>query len=201
MPRVYQKTKSARGATRTCGRCGATIKPGDLYFQWSFRYGGTHYRCAQHRPRQSELTQSKMATVYEAIESATDQLDKGATTVDEVRELVQGVAETVQEVAEEYREAAEPFGGAGENADRADELEGWASELEDFDPDEPESEVDTDAIEAQMRADGFSPDDEAEWTSVLDARTQEAEAEDTAGDEAVEAAREQAHELLGGCPL
>src|SRR3954464_10047336 len=76
VPRVYTQKKSSRGAERRCGRygCGKVIEPGESYFQFSFRYGGTHYRCAEHRPRQSELTQSKMSAVYAAIEDAGDNL-------------------------------------------------------------------------------------------------------------------------------
>lgn len=133
MPRVITKTKNRAGRERQCGRCGRKIEPGDKYYTWSFRYGGTAYRCIEHRPRQSELTQSKMSTVYAAIEGATDDLPN-ADDPEAVAQLVQDVAEAVREVADEYEEAAEPFGGAGENAERADELHGWADELECWEP-------------------------------------------------------------------
>jgi hypothetical protein len=206
VPRVYTQKKSSRGTERRCGRygCGKVIEPGERYFQFSFRYGGTHYRCAEHRPRQSELTQSKMSAVYAAIEDAEDNLGE-AGTVEEVRGLVEAVTEVVTEVAEEYREAAESFGGAGENAERADELESWASELEDFDPDEPEERPNADereAIEEKMLQDGFTKDDEAEWIAVLDDRVENWSPDGSEDeDDLLEEAREQAIELLNGCPL
>lgn len=137
MPRVQSQIKSNRGRERSCGRCGRTIEQGESYFKWSFRYGGTHFRCKDHPPRPSELTQSKMAEVYAAIENAEDGLP-GAEGVDDIRDLINEVAEAANQVAEEYREAAEPFQGQGENAERADDLEGWAQDLEYFDADEDE---------------------------------------------------------------
>lgn len=134
MPRVHAKTKSNRGRTRTCGRCGKTIEPGERYFTWSFRYGGAHFACSAHYPRASELTQSKMGQVYAALENAEDAVAL-ATDLDDVEVAVQGAAEGVREVADEYREAAEAMGAAGaENEEKADSLEGFADELESWEP-------------------------------------------------------------------
>lgn len=165
MPRVKTVKKNRAGAVRFCGRCRAEILPGDTYYRWSFRYGGTHYRCQAHRPRPSELTQSLMSGVYAAQEHASDQM-AAAETVEDVKALVEEVATACEEVMEQYRDAAEPFGGAGENAERADELEGWHGELEGFYPNEPDDD----------------DDDEAKA-------------------DAVEAARNEAQELIDGCPL
>lgn len=112
------------------------------------------------------------------------------------------MAEAVREVADEYRAADEEFGGQGatEHAERADELEAWADELDGFEPDVEQPQVDEEALEDKMRADGFTEADEAEWTSVRQERYDEAEeALDDA--EALEQAREQALEAIGGCPL
>jgi hypothetical protein len=143
MPRVITQRKNRAGKERSCGKCGDVIQPGEEYKKWSFRYGGTRYRCMKPgcSPRPSDLTQSKMAEVYAAIEGAEDELP--GTDFDGIEDLVHGVAETVSEIAEEYREAAEPFGGEGENAERADELEGFADELQSFAPDDPEEEEPT----------------------------------------------------------
>ncbi len=146
MPRVLTKTKNRAGAERACGTCRHVIQPGEKYLSWSFRYGGTHYRCTQHPPRPSELTQSLMGGVYAAVESAQDELPT-APEAEAIRALVESVAESVAEVIEQYREAAEPFGGQGENAERADELEGWQSDLEGFDPDEPDEDTPDDERE------------------------------------------------------
>ena len=134
MPRVITKTKNRAGKARACGRCGAPIEPGERYRQWSFRYGGTHYRC--HRPtcnpRPSELTQSLLSEVYAAREEAEAELPRCETYAD-MRALLEQVAEAAREVAQQYEEAAEAFGGEGENAERAYELEEYADGLEAID--------------------------------------------------------------------
>lgn len=161
MPRVYEKTKIRLGADRKCGRCGKEIKPGDRYLQWSFRYGGTHYRCLEHRPRPSELTQSKMGTVYAAQESLQDQLP-GAESLEDIADLMGNLAEEVREVAEEYRDAAEAMGEAGyEHEERADELEYWADEIEGWDSgefeDPDDDDPDADLLEdARQDAEGLA---------------------------------------------
>jgi hypothetical protein len=139
MPRVERIRKNRAGKERKCGKCGKVIQPGEHYLKWEFRYGGAHYRCTAHPPRPSDLTQSKLSTVYAAIEQAEDELPTLASA-DDIEATVQGVADVVTDVVEEYRDAAEPFGGEGENAERADELEGWAEELAGFDASEADSE-------------------------------------------------------------
>lgn len=197
MPRVVERVKSARGQKRTCGRCGAEIAPGQKYLQWSFRYGGTHYRCGEHRPRRSELTQSKMSAVYSAIEFAEAELPN-LTTVEDVRQLVHDVAETVEDVVQEYRDAAEPFGGQGENAERADELEGWQEELESFEPDEADADDVGDDVEAALLREGHRSHDE-DWEALRKERVEAAASERES--EAADEAREAAQDLLSGCPL
>lgn len=143
MPRVIVQKKNRSGKERACGKCQTVIQPGEQYKKWSFRYGGTRYRCMKPEcaPRPSDLTQSKMSEVYAALENAQDALP--ATAYEDLEELLREAGETASEIAEEYREAAEPFGGEGENAERADELEGYADELQSFQPDEPEGDEPT----------------------------------------------------------
>lgn len=196
MPRVIMKTKNRAGRDRVCGHCGNPIHPGHKYRSWSFRYGGTHFRCmeAACAPRRSDLTQSLMGEVYLAIESAEDQLaDLGS--VEEIKGLIEEVAGTVEEVKSQYEEAAEPFGGQGENQERADELDGWHGELEGFYPDEPEEfDEDENAEEAQARSDA----EDISYSAAMDLlRAEHAEAVA----EAVEGVRNEAQELLNGCPL
>lgn len=154
MPRVTVKKKNRAGADRECGRCGDGIEPGQEYRSWSFRYGGTHYRCMKPgcRPRQSELTQSKMSEVYSAVEEAEETLkgDASTITVADIRDAVSEAAEAVGAVAEEYREADQAFGGQGatESAERADELEDFASALDNFSPEE-ETDEDSEAEAAE----------------------------------------------------
>jgi hypothetical protein len=205
MPRVMTKTKNRAGADRACGKCGEPIRPGEKYRTWSFRYGGTYFRCnrAACAPRASELTQSIIGEVYSAQEAFEDSVT-AESTVAEIKEAVEAVRDAAQEVADQYREAAEPFGGAGENGERADELEGWIGDLDGFYPDEePDgvSEEAREAIEEKMRADGFTEEDEPEWQSVLEVRLEELGEDTEAIAAAREAAFEEAQELVGGCPL
>lgn len=233
MPRVYSTTRSNRGKARKCGRCGEDILPGEKYFSWSFRYSGTFYRCFRHYPRQSELTQSKMAQVYGAIEACEDALP-GCSTVEEVNEAVQAVHEDVQAVVDEYREAAEAMGAAGaENEERADNLEGWAEQLDGWEADVPEEdEFDEDKVRAQAERqyvyedlpphaqeayDGpddlptdpidlhkimqaFDMDEGERFQEFVDAKVEAAREEHGEAEDPVEAAREQAQEVLNECP-
>jgi hypothetical protein len=154
MPRVHTKTKSRAGREYQCGRCGETIRPGEKYFSWSFRYGGTQVRCYRHPPRQSELTQSNMSAVYAAIEDATYQLPD-VETIEDIMNIVQDdVANVVQEVADEYAEAADAMGAAGESGEsreRAADLESWATELQSWEPDVDPTDADDARLEAEIR--------------------------------------------------
>lgn len=145
MPRVHTKKKIKAGAERRCGECGVVIQPGEQYMTWEFRYGGAHYRCMQHPPKRSDLTQSKLGQVYASIENAEAQL-ASAESVEDIVTIIEEVASEVQDVASEYRDADEAFGGQGatESAERADELEGWVSDLESFQPEEPDEDDEED---------------------------------------------------------
>lgn len=165
MPRVHT-TKSARlsAKDRSCVRCGVSIKPGETFHQWSFRYSGTRYqhgRCGYPRP--SQLTQSKMVTVLLAQESAQDSMAelKAETGVAEsIQGLLNDVGNAAREVGEEYREAAESMGGAGgQNEERADGLDSYADEMESWEP------------ETEEPAEGSSEED---WDEYLEAIVDEA---------------------------
>lgn len=217
MPRVNTQTRSTRGRAKRCGNCGREIQPGEKYFSFSFRYGGTQVRCKDHYPKQSELTQSKMSEVYSAVESAEDDM-ASAETVQDITDAVEGVAGTVREVAEEYEAAAEPFGGQGENQERADELSGWADELESFQPEEVEEEEDCDECEGtgEVHEDcnicegsgefNDSTCEACEGSGQVSSKCEQCEGDgkldnSEALTEAIETAREEATELLNGCPL
>lgn len=208
MPRVLTRTKGSHGKQYTCSSCGAIINPGEKYFRWSFRYGGTRVACQQHYPRPSQLTQSRMGEVYSAVEDAQDGMD-ATTTVEEINELVEAVAQAAEEVAQEYRDAAEHFGGAGENAERADELEGWVSDLQGFEPEvEPDDETREAAVRAivgeQMDADALNYDDLDAVISVFcidEGILQEKVDELAAEFGALDTVRSEALDLIGGCPL
>lgn len=138
MPRV-NVVKKARKSQGTCGKCGDELKAGEPYRWWEFRYGGARKRCMKPTcsPRPSDLTQSKMAGVYQAQESASDSLHS-ATTVEDIAQSLRDAAEGIKEVAEEYRESASNIESGmntrtyqcDELEEKADELETWADELE-----------------------------------------------------------------------
>lgn len=132
MPRV-NTVKKARKDQGSCGKCGDALPAGSPYRFWKFRYGGKRKRCmkTECNPRRSDLTQSKLGTVYDAQDEAHETLrgwDREDVSV--LRDALESLAGTVREVSEEYAEAAEPFGNQGENQERADELESWADEIE-----------------------------------------------------------------------
>lgn len=197
MPAVKTQKKSSRGV-RVCGRigCGREIQPGETYYIFAFRYGGKHFRCSEHYPKPSELTQSKMSGVYAAQEQAHEDLG----TLDEIKAAVQQLAESVREVVEEYREAAEHFGGQGENAERADELEGWADELEQWEPEEDNEEFDED--EHRDEALELVTDEDMTYTEAMQKLRDDWEEEHgDESEEALEAIRDQAREIIDSCPL
>lgn len=133
MPRVYIYTTRKRrdGSNYTCSKCHKDILQGQKRYEWSFRYGGTYRRhvdCGY--PRQSELTQSKMAEVYSATEDLEDQLQGNDWVLEDAENYVQEAAEAIREVANEYEEAAQNFGNAGENQERYEALDAYADEVE-----------------------------------------------------------------------
>lgn len=159
MPRVSTKKKSKAGKPYHCGKCGKKIVPGEMYYEWSFRYGGTrrqHEKCG--RPSRGQLTQSKLGAVYDACDGAEETISK-ATEKDAIVEALNSAAETAREVSEEYNEAAEAMGAAGESgtsAERRDELESFADSLE--------------SAASEIEGEEFDEDDgipETEWIENL----------------------------------
>jgi len=172
MPRVHTVTARASKFARTCDKCSKPIEVGQRHHHWSFRYGGTYYRhvdCGYPRP--SDLTQSKLASVYAAREDAEDTLEglefvagetQGSDIIDEINEALNSVAEAAREVADEYREAAvNPNTGATFNTDaeeRADELDSYVDNLESWSAsagDDPDVEDDMSADERQDACDSW----------------------------------------------
>ncbi len=187
MARVEKKTKFNMGADYHCGRygCGRKIEPKETYFTWKPYRSMRQFRCADHYPKRSEVATGLISEVYAAEESALEQI-RSAEGVDDIRTAVEEVAQAATDVAEQYREAAEPFGGGGEMAERADELEGWVSELEYFDPDD----VDVEEIAEDEPLEDHEGDKEAQEEAIR-ARVEEK----------MQEARDEAEELVGGCPL
>ena len=127
MPRVY--TQKANKDYPDSG-----ILKGQVYHQWSFRYGGTHRALAYPRP--SQLTQSKWSEVYAGQEGIEDAEEASA-----ILDALTNAIDSISSVADEYEEADEAMGGhQGQNYERAEhlrdclcsELETVQSELEDL---------------------------------------------------------------------
>jgi hypothetical protein len=199
---VKTQKKSSRGE-RYCGRveCGRLIATGETYYIFSFRYGGKHFRCKDHYPKRSELTQSRMSEVYAAIEDFEATSAAGFETVADVVSAVEEVANTSREVVDAYREAAEHFGGQGENAERADELEGWVDQLESFSPEELEEiefneEEHEDEVKEKSDAEGLA------WSDAMQAlRNQWEDEHSNDAQETLETAVSEANDLMNELTL
>lgn len=106
------------------------IVKGDVYYKWSFRYGGSYK--SKTYPRASQLTQSKYGAVYEALESLMDTCADPTATIQDIVDNIEGAASEIRDVAEEYNEADEAMGGnQGVNYERAESCEECASQLDD----------------------------------------------------------------------
>lgn len=147
MPRAFLKTKNRGGHhTYKCTVCGKSIEPGDDYYTWKFNRGGRYWQHASHGPpKRSQLSQSKMGEVWDAVEAfdvseATDPAD--------IKAALESVAEAARSVAEQYSEAAQnilsafPSGNSTSESCQgtADELEAWASNLDSWESDADDEE-------------------------------------------------------------
>lgn len=150
MPRVQTKKKNKAGKPYDCGSCSEKIKAGQEYYEWSFRYGGTHRQHVSHgRPKQSQLTQSKMSGAYAAVEAAEESI-ASAECVEDIRSALEECAGEIESVKDEYQDGLDGmFSQDGAVAQEVqekidalesfkDELDSAASDLEDFNEDEPE---------------------------------------------------------------
>ena len=158
MPRVQQKKKNNAGEPYSCARCAEKIVAGQAYFEWSFRYGGTHRQHTTHgSPKPSQLTQSKMSTAYAAIESAEEAI-ANAESIEDLTSALEECAGEINGVADEYQDSFDNIpenlqqgGPAQEIQEKIDALQSFASDIEglsfdDFEEEEPErDEFETDA--------------------------------------------------------
>lgn len=149
MPKVITiKRKAAGHRVYICQVCGEPVQPGEVYHTWKFNRGARYW---QHKkcgfPKRSMLTNSKMGTVYDAVDS----FDVSAVeSTDEIKELLAQVAEAARSVAEEYGESADtiedswPSGTPVSEACRAtsEELHSYADTLENWEPSQEKPEMD-----------------------------------------------------------
>lgn len=138
MPRTNY-VKSARKAQGSCEVCGKPIEPRMAYQYIEPRYGTRRVRhtgCRSWRP--SEVSSSKMTSVWAAQEAFADAQMSGFDTVSDIAQAVTEVAEAARSVGEEYGESAQNIeDGFGhevpmseELREKADSLESWADELD-----------------------------------------------------------------------
>jgi hypothetical protein len=149
MPRAFLKTRNKGGKhTYRCGVCGRDILPGEDYYTWKFNRGGRYWQHAEHgAPRRSQLTNSKMGEVYDAV----DTFDiSELTDAEDIKAALSSVANSARSVADEYEQSADsieqafPSGNSTSEACRAtaDELNDWADRLESWEPDYDEYDAD-----------------------------------------------------------
>ena len=140
------------------------IPVGEGYYYWQPRYGPRHVRCFKHRPRQSEMTTSKMAEVYAAQEDLQEfnivvlqELEEEQSDADRLKvgkeraeEVLEDAMNRAQEVADEYEAAIEAMPASeGQNREYIDQIEAWIQELEQHKDQANEVELgdDPDALE------------------------------------------------------
>lgn len=152
MPRVFRKTKN-RGGHKTYQCSAPTCKvekaggsrdilPGQDYLTWKFNRGSRFFRHAEcGYPARSELSYSKMGTLWDAM----DGFDvSGCTSADDIKSELEAVAQAARDVASEYEASADSIMAAFPSGNQtseactatADELNGYADELESWEPDD-----------------------------------------------------------------
>lgn len=160
MPRVYTLTKSNRGKTYNCAKCGQPIVAGDVYHDWTRRFGRSGITYRQHascgRPTPTQLSSRKTARIEEARQQVS--LDVAALldpeqameadasydlagVIEDLVAAMEPVADEAEAVADEYEEGVQNMpeglqqGPTGEAMQQvADELRDWAEQLRDFQP-------------------------------------------------------------------
>lgn len=140
----YVKSARKSKKARTC-RCGHVVQPGEGYKWAEPRFGPIKIWCHEHSPRRSELTTSKLATLYDAQDDFTTE---GVETIEDLQASLESLAEVAREVAEEYQDSIDNMPDALQESSPAAEqmreyiydLEQYADDLESFSPDEQEDE-------------------------------------------------------------
>ena len=147
--KVHTVTRTKGGSKQyLCTACHEPILPGQKYHHWTPYRSTTrqrHVSCGYPRP--TELSNSKIAVVDEAVQD----LDLSGN-VEDMKAALEGLASTAEEVASEYNDSADgieshfPSGNPTSEACRnvAEALESWAQELQSWDPDDREEDDDED---------------------------------------------------------
>lgn len=160
MPQVHRRVKSTRGRPEfPCRGCSEPIKPGEAFFTWKKRYGGTSYYHVSHGyPKPSMLSNRKTAVIEDAI----GDFPQSADSIEDIQSAMQAIAETAREVGGEYEESADNMPESLQQGYQAEamrevaqELETWADEVEGWEPEEEEPDEDAarEALEAETSED------------------------------------------------
>lgn len=205
MPRVSTKTKSKGGKAESyrCDSCPEPILPKQQYYEWSFRYGGTHRQHVSCGPvKQSQLTQSKMSGVYAAVEAAEAEI-ASAEDNDALAAALETCADSVDEVKDEYQESLDNMISqdgsiAQEVQEKIETLESFADELrnatfDEFDEEEPEEPTKPDA--------GASDDKLEEWEDEHGVWSTEHSQWEENRDQHLEDRRSEASDILGNLSI
>lgn len=181
MPRVTNHISQGRSQNpMQCCKCTSQIVKGERYYQWAIKAqrGGTVYR--QHeshgRPKQSQLTHSKMSDVYAAIESAEEAIASSGCCSD-VAEALRGAASDIESVRDDYQSSLDNMPEGLQQGDTGQQIEERVSNLDDF-------------VQAL--------NDAADECESMEEEPEEGEdGEEPEGDNGLEAAQDRANEALG----
>jgi hypothetical protein len=150
--------KAARKAQGRCGRCGKEIEAGDGYRHASPGFRSRKLvRCLEDkcRFRASDLTTSKVAQVYAAVEAVEDSLPIDAEDHESVKAeaegLVSGMQEEIEGVRDEYQEALDQWEYGNEQIqEKVDEVEEWVNACENWECPDLDEDMDLDDYAAQV---------------------------------------------------
>lgn len=174
MPKIHTITNNR--TSHTCGKCGKPI-PKRAGYRWAKRrYGPRMVRCLSPKCmfRATDLSDSKVARITEAIEAAYDQI-AGAESHDDIQDALQTIADVAQEVADEYQEASDGWkGGQGheEFQDKADACGSFADELDGW---QYSDEADEETIRSEDYAQRVEDEQNTAWERALQSMRDEAE--------------------------
>jgi len=144
--------------------CSEPIVPGQEFYTWKKRYGGTSYIHTMHGyPRPSMLSNRKTAVIEDAIQDFPGSVED----VEAIKDALQSIADTARDVGSEYEESADNMPESLQQGYQAEamrevaqELETWADELESWEPDneEPDEDAARDALEEDEHGDADAVD-------------------------------------------